>query len=307
MTSWHIGVIGGSGLYDPGSLDEAQEITVASAFGEPSGPVVTGKLGGVRFTFIARHGAGHRLSPTHVNYRANVDVLKRCGVTDVLAISAIGSLAEDMAPGQFVAVDQLIDRTTRREGSFFGNGVVAHVPLADPVCPRLSALAADAAKAAGATVHRGGTYVAIEGPQFSTRAESLLYRTWGAQVIGMTAMPEARLAREAELPYALLGMVTDYDCWRDATADVDVTDILAVMRANGDLARTTLVRLADLLPATREPSPIDSVLDHAIITPRAHWDVAAAARLDAVAGRLLNTGAPPIVSTPVPTPDAASE
>lgn len=287
MGHWHIGVIGGSGLYDPGALDEVQEIPVASAFGEPSGPVVTGLLGGVRFTFIARHGAGHRLSPTHVNYRANVDVLKRCGVTDVLAISAIGSLAEDMAPGHFVAVDQLIDRTTRREGSFFGNGVVAHVPLADPVCPRLSALAADAAAAAGATVHRGGTYVAIEGPQFSTRAESHLYRNWGAQVIGMTAMPEARLAREAELPYALLGMVTDYDCWRDATADVDVTDILAVMRANADLARATLARLAASLPAEREASPIDTVLDHAIITPRAQWDAVAAARLDAVAGRIV--------------------
>jgi 5'-methylthioadenosine phosphorylase len=295
MGDWHIGVIGGSGLYDPGTLDEAQEIEVASAFGEPSGPVVTGKLNGVRFTFIARHGAGHRLSPTHVNYRANVDVLKRCGVTDVLAISAIGSLAEDMAPGQFVAVDQLIDRTTRREGSFFGNGVVAHVPLADPVCPRLSALAADAAEGAGATVHRGATYIAIEGPQFSTRAESLLYRSWGAAVIGMTAMPEARLAREAELPYALLGMVTDYDCWRDATADVDVTDILAVMRANGDLARATLATLAGLLPAEREPSPIDSVLDHAIITPRDQWDPAAAARLDAVAGRLLGPVAPATV------------
>ncbi|MEO5707316.1 MAG: S-methyl-5'-thioadenosine phosphorylase [Alteraurantiacibacter sp.] len=288
---WHIGVIGGSGLYDPGTLDEVQEIAVASAFGEPSGPVVTGKLNGVRFSFIARHGAGHRLSPSYVNYRANIDVLKRCGVTDVLAISAIGSLAEEMAPGQFVAVDQLIDRTQsspgRRDGSFFGNGVAAHVSLADPLCPRLSALAADAAEAAGATVHRGGTYVAIEGPQFSTRAESHLYRSWGAQVIGMTAMPEARLAREAELPYALLGMVTDYDCWRDATSDVDVTDILAVMRANADLARATLARLADLLPSHREPSSTDTVLDQAIITPREHWDPAAAARLDAVAGRLL--------------------
>ncbi len=286
-TPWHIGVIGGSGLYDPGALDEAQEIPVASAFGEPSGPVVTGKLGGVRFTFIARHGAGHRLSPSHINYRANIDVLKRCGVTDVLAISAIGSLAEDLAPGQFVAVDQMIDRTTRREASFFGEGVVAHVPLADPVCPRLSALAADAAAAAGATVHRGGTYVAIEGPQFSTRAESLLYRSWGAQVIGMTAMPEARLAREAELPYALLGMVTDYDCWRDATADVDVTNILAVMRANGDVARATLAKLAGLLPPERAPSVIDTVLDHAIITPRDAWIPGAASRLDAVARRIL--------------------
>jgi 5'-methylthioadenosine phosphorylase len=295
---WHIGVIGGSGLYEPGALDEAQEIPVASAFGEPSGPVVTGRLAGVRFTFIARHGAGHRLSPTHVNYRANLDVLKRCGVTDVLAISAIGSLAEEFSPGQFVAVDQLIDRTTRREGSFFGNGVVAHVPLADPVCPRLSALAADAAAAAGATVHRGGTYVAIEGPQFSTRAESHLYRSWGAQVIGMTAMPEARLAREAELPYALLGMVTDYDCWRDATADVDVTDILAVMRANADLARATLARLVAALPAERAASPIDTVLDHAIITPRDQWDWAAASRLDAVAGRII---------IPVPNRGATSE
>jgi 5'-methylthioadenosine phosphorylase len=166
--------------------------------------------------------------------------------------------------------------------------VVAHVPLADPVCPRLTALAADAAAAAGATVHRGGTYVAIEGPQFSTRAESHLYRSWGAQVIGMTAMPEARLAREAELPYALLGMVTDYDCWRDATADVDVTDILAVMRANADLARATLGQLAASLPAERAASPIDTVLDHAIITPRDLWDLNAAARLDAVAGRIVN-------------------
>lgn len=286
MAGWHIGVIGGSGLYDPGALDDAQEIPVASAFGEPSGPVVTGWLGDVRFTFIARHGAGHRLSPSRVNYRANIDVLKRCGVTDVLAISAIGSLTEDMVPGQFVAVNQLIDRTTGRERSFFGDGIVAHVPLADPVCPRLSALAADAVEAAGGQVHRGGTYIAIEGPQFSTRAESHMHRALGAHVIGMTAMPEARLAREAELPYALLGMVTDYDCWRDETADVDVTDIMAVMRANGDLARTALVQLARLLPAQREASPIDTVLDHAIITPRDCWAPAAAARLDAVAGRL---------------------
>jgi 5'-methylthioadenosine phosphorylase len=285
MTSWHIGVIGGSGLYDPGVLDDAQDIPVASAFGEPSGPVTTGWIGNVRFTFIARHGAGHGLSPGHVNYRANIDVLKRCGVTDVLAISAIGSLEEDVAPGQFVAVDQLIDRTIGRERSFFGNGVVAHVPLADPVCSRLSELAADAAVAAGAEVHRGATYVAIEGPQFSTRAESHMYRAWGAHVIGMTAMPEARLAREAELPYALLGMVTDYDCWRDPAADVDITDILAVMRTNSDLARAALVQLAALLPAEREASPIDTVLDHAIITPRDQWDATAAARLDAVAGR----------------------
>lgn len=289
MSGWHIGVIGGSGLYSAGELDEVQEIPVASAFGEPSGPVTTGLIGGVRFTFIARHGAGHCLSPSQVNYRANIDVLKRCGVTDVLAISAIGSLKEELAPGTFVAIDQLLDRTCQRERSFFGDGIAAHVPLADPVCPRLAGLAVAAARSAGAEVHEGGTYVAIEGPQFSTRAESLLYQSWGADVIGMTAMPEARLAREAELPYVLLGMVTDYDCWRTSESDVAVTDILAVMQANADLARATLHWLAGALPETRAPSPIDRVLDSAIITPRDHWAPAAVARLDAVAARLLQT------------------
>lgn len=288
MGEWHIGVIGGSGLYEPGALDDAQEIAVASAFGAASGPVVTGRIAGVRFTFLARHGAGHVLLPSDVNYRANIDVLKRCGVSDVLAISAVGSLAEELAPGMFVSVDQLIDRTTGRARSFFGDGIVAHVPLADPTCPRLSGLAAEAARAAGAPVQDGGTYVAIEGPQFSTRAESLLYRQWGAQIIGMTAMPEARLAREAELPYALLGMVTDYDCWRSADADVDVADILAVVRANADLARATLMQLAKLLPAERAASPIDTVLDTAIITPRDIWPAHTAARLGAIAGRVIS-------------------
>ncbi len=291
MAQWHIGVIGGSGLYAPGVLDEMQEIPVGSAFGEPSGPVTMGRIGEVRFSFIARHGAQHHLAPGQVNYRANIDALKRCGVTDLLALSAIGSLQEDLAPGSFVAVDQLIDRTSGRTGSFFDSGIVAHVPLADPVCPRLAGLAAEAARAAGATVHTGATYVAIEGPQFSTRAESLLYRAWGAHVIGMTAMPEARLAREAELPYALLGMVTDYDCWRDpgvdGSADVDVTEILAVMRANADLARATLQQLAALLPAIRPASPIDTVLDRSIVTPREAWTPRAAARLDAIAARLM--------------------
>lgn len=292
MAGWHIGVIGGSGLYEPGALEDAQEIAVKSAFGEPSGPVVTGKLGGVSFTFIARHGPGHRLSPTHVNYRANIDVLKRCGVTDVLAISAIGSLKEEFAPGDFVVVDQFIDRTVHRERSFFGDGIVAHVPMADPVCPRLSKLAAKAARKAGATVHDGGIYVAIEGPQFSTRAESFIFRDWGATVIGMTGMPEARLAREAELPYALLGMVTDYDCWRDAEDDVSVADILKLMASNAATARATLVQLGAGLPAQRKPSPIDTVLDSAIVTPRDQWDIAAATRLDAVAGRLVDLFAP---------------
>jgi 5'-methylthioadenosine phosphorylase len=246
-----------------------------------------GRIGKVKFSFLARHGEGHRLSPAHVNYRANIDVLKRCGVTDVLAVSAIGSLREDLKPGEFVVPDQFIDRTLGRERSFFGEGIVAHVGLADPVCPRLAKLAADAARKAGAVVHRGGTYLAIEGPQFSTRAESLLYREWGADVIGMTAMPEARLAREAELPYAVLGMVTDYDAWRGAEAGVEVADILAVMRANAATARNALAELAAALPAGRKASPIDRALDAALVTPPSAWSRRATARLDAVMRRLL--------------------
>ena len=252
--TWHIGVIGGSGLAAGFDLEDAQEIAVDSPFGEPSGPVTIGTVGGVRFTFLARHGAGHSLPPSSVNYRANIDVLKRCGVTDLLALCAIGSLREAMAPGHFVAVDQFIDRTTARAGSFFGPGLVGHVGLADPVCARLSALATGAARECGATVHERGTYVAIEGPQFSTRAESRLVRSWGGDVIGMTGMPEARLAREAELPYALIGMVTDYDSWREADAGVAVTEVLAVMERNAIIARDMLRRLAGMLPPEREPA-----------------------------------------------------
>lgn len=286
-TSWHIGIIGGSGLSEGIELEDAQQIEVASPFGEPSGPVTTGRLAGVRFTFLARHGAGHRLPPDQVTFRANIDVLKRCGVTDILALSAIGSLREEMAPGSFVAVDQLIDRTNMRECSFFGPGLVAHVSLADPICPRLSAMAAQAARKAGAEVHDGGCYIAVEGPQFSTRAESRLYRQWGADVIGMTAMPESRLAREAELPYALLGMVTDYDSWREEEAGVEAGDIIAVMHANAKLARDTVAALAEELPKKREPSPIDTALEHAIITAPEARDKRLAAQLDAVAGRVL--------------------
>ena len=285
---WHIGVIGGSGLAAGIALDDAQDIEVSSPFGAPSGPVTIGRLGNVRFTFIARHGAGHAIPPGKVNYRANIDVLKRCGVTDVVALSAIGSLQEEFAPGHFVAADQFIDRTSGRENSFFGAGMVAHVSLADPVCARLSAMAANAAEAAGGTVHRGGCYVAIEGPQFSTRAESHVYRQWGGQVIGMTAMPEARLAREAELPYALLGMVTDYDCWREGEAGVEVADVLAVMHANARLAAEAMQRLAEILPDERAPSPIDLALEHAIVTAPGARDRRLAAMLDAVAGRVLS-------------------
>lgn len=287
MSEWHIGVIGGSGLAGGVGLENAQEIAVESPFGEPSSAVTTGTLVGVRVTFLPRHGIGHAIPPASVNFRANIDVLKRCGVTDVIALSAIGSLRADMAPGQMVVVNQFIDRTVSRPASFFGPGLVAHVSLADPVCPRLSEGLADAVAAEGAVVHRGGTYVAIEGPQFSTRAESLLYRKWGGDVIGMTAMPEARLAREAELPYALLGMVTDYDAWRTSEAGVEAGDVLAVMQANAALAGQVLRRFLASLPETRPASPIDRALDHAIMTAKAQRDPMLVAQLGAVAGRVL--------------------
>ena len=285
--AWHIGVIGGSGLGEGLALDDAQEIAVASPFGEPSGPVTTGWLGGVRLTFLARHGQGHAIPPDAVNYRANIDVLKRCGVSDIVALNAIGSLREDYAPGHFVAIDQIIDRTRGRASSFFGPGLVAHVSLADPVCPRLAGLAIAAAQSAGASVHATGCYVAIDGPQFSTRAESRLYKQWGGDVIGMTAMPEARLAREAELPYAMLAMVTDWDSWRQGDPGVVAGNVLAVMRDNADRARAALVAVAAALPARRAPSPIDRALDHAVVTAPAARDRRLAAMLDAVAGRVL--------------------
>ena len=289
MSNWHIGIMGGSGLTEGLGLENAQDIRVGSPFGAPSGPVVQGQIGSVTLTFMARHGVGHAISPSQINYRANIDVMKRCGVTDLISLSAIGSLREAMAPGHMVAVDQLIDRTHGRAGSFFGTGLVAHVSLADPVCPRLSGYLADAAGHAGATVHRAGCYVAIEGPQFSTRAESRMYRAWGADVIGMTAMPEARLAREAELPYALLGMVTDYDSWRDSEAGVEAAEVFAVMKANARIARAAVRELVALLPETRSPSPIDTGLDFALATAPGARDAGLVARLDAVAGRVLRT------------------
>lgn len=285
--SWHLGVIGGSGLTDGFGLEDAQQIAVESPFGEPSGPVVTGRLGGVRVTFLARHGVGHAIPPGAVNYRANIDVLKRCGATDVIALSAIGSLRADYAPGQFVAVDQFIDRTSGRNASFFGPGLVVHVSLADPTCPRLSKLVIAAAQAAGAAVHPKGTYVAIEGPQFSCRAESRLYRKWGGDVIGMTALPEARLAREAELPYALLGMVTDYDGWRDDEPAAEAGAVMRVMHENVALAHAAMRELARSLPETRSAVPIDRALDGAIVTAPAARDRTLAAKLQAVAGRVL--------------------
>ena len=287
MNEWTIGILGGSGLYEMEALEEARWIAVDTPWGAPSDDLLIGRLHGVKFVFLPRHGRGHRIPPSQVNARANVDALKRAGCTDLVAISAVGSLREELAPGRFVAVDQFIDRTFAREKSFFGPGLVAHVSMADPVCPRLSALLSAAARGAGAEVATSGTYLAMEGPQFSSRAESELYRSWDCDVIGMTAMPEAKLAREAELPYALVGMVTDYDCWRRGEEAVEVSAIVAQLMANAGKAREMVEAFAKALPAEREASPIDSNLDTAIITAPGARDPAMLAKLDAVCRRVL--------------------
>lgn len=287
MSGWHIGIIGGSGLYDVEGIEGGEWVNAASPWGDPSDAIFTGKLGHARVSFLPRHGRGHRISPSELNSRANIDCLKRLGVTDVLAVSSVGGLTEERAPGTFTIADQFIDRTKGRPSSFYGSGMVAHVSMADPVCPRLSQLAADAARAAGAEVHQGGTYLAMEGPQFSTRAESHLYRSWGCHIIGMTAMPEARLAREAELPYTLVGMVTDYDCWREEEAAVDVAQVLMQLSSNAAKARIMVTALLQALPETRESSPIDTCLDTALITAPSARDPSLVTKLDAVAGRAL--------------------
>jgi 5'-methylthioadenosine phosphorylase len=284
---WKIGIIGGSGLYAIDSLENPEWGNVSTPWGDPSDDLLFGSIGNVDLVFLPRHGRGHRIPPSELNFRANIDALKRSGCTDILAISSIGSLREELAPGRFVVVDQFIDRTVARTSSFFGKGMVAHVSMAEPVCPRLSAFAAEAVKAAGGAVTKGATYLAMEGPQFSSRAESLLYRQWGADVIGMTAMPEAKLAREAELPYALIGMVTDYDCWREEASFVEVSEVIAQMGANGTIARKAVAAFVAALPAERTPSPLDTVLDHALITAPEARDPAMLAKLDAVAGRVL--------------------
>lgn len=291
MSDWCIGILGGSGLYDVPGLEDPRRVTVETPWGPPSDEVLTGRIGHARLAFLPRHGRGHRIAPDRVNYRANIDALKRVGATDIIAISAVGSLREELAPGEFVTVDQFLDRTRSRASSFFGEGVVAHVSMADPVCPRLAGFAAAAAQQAGAKVHRGATYVAIDGPQFSTRAESRLYRHWGCDVVGMTAMPEARLAREAELPYALMAMVTDYDSWRQDQAEVEVANVLSILKDNAATAERMVAALAESLPEEREASPIDFVLDQAIITPPGKRDPATMAKLDAVCRRTLQ-GAP---------------
>jgi len=285
-----IGIIGGSGLYQLDSLEQPEWVSVETPWGQPSDQILTGVLDGVPMAFLPRHGRGHVHAPSDVPYRANIDALKRLGVTDVISVSACGSFREEMAPGDFVIVDQFIDRTRGRASSFFGSGCVAHVSLAHPTCPRLSTACAQAARAAGVTVHEGGTYLAMEGPQFSTLAESRMYReVWGCDVIGMTNMPEAKLAREAELCYASVAMVTDYDCWHPDHAQVDVAQVIATLAGNAAHARALVAGLPTLLGADRAPCPhgCDRALDHAIMTAPDKRDPTLLARLDAVAGRVL--------------------
>jgi 5'-methylthioadenosine phosphorylase len=285
MTQWRIGVIGGSGLYELDGLTNRHRVEVETPWGVPSDAILTGVLHGVEMVFLPRHGRGHVVPPGELNARANIAALKQLGCTDLLSISAVGSLQEGLSPGTFVVVDQYIDRTVARPASFFGTGIVAHVSLADPVCPRLSERAFAAGQASGVPMVRGGTYLAMEGPQFSTRAESRLFRSWGCDVIGMTGMPEARLAREAELPYACVGMVTDYDCWREQTADVQVADVLAVLKRNAEAARGLVDTLVRSLPDRRAPSPIDTTLDLSVVTAAEFWELALKARLAAICPR----------------------
>lgn len=284
-----IGVIGGSGVYQIDGLEGADWVKVASPWGAPSDEVLTGRLNGLPMAFLPRHGRGHVHAPSDVPYRANIDALKRLGCTDIIAVSAVGSLREDYRPGDFVLVDQYIDRTFARPKSFFGAGCVAHVGFAHPTCPRLSAACAAAARQAGISVHEGATYVAMEGPQFSTLAESRLYRGWGADVIGMTGMPEAKLAREAELCYASIAMVTDYDCWHPGHDAVDVAAVIRTLTANAGNARAVIAALPAHLGPDRAPCPhgCDRALDMALMTAPDKRDPALLARLDAVAGRVL--------------------
>ena len=289
MTKSVLGIIGGSGIYDLPGLNKVRQRRIKSPWGEPSAPLRIGEIAGREVVFLPRHDQGHRLSPTDINYRANIDVLKRAGVTDLVSLSACGSFKEELPPGTFVLIDQFVDRTFRRETSFFGKGLVAHVSMAHPVSPRLRIHLAAAAEAEGINVVRGGTYVCIEGPQFSTLAESLTYKNLGYSVIGMTNLPEAKLAREAELCYATVAMVTDFDCWHPDHDAVTVQDIIKVLTANAEKAKRLVARLAKDFPREHEPCPIgsDRALDAALITAPEARDPKLLKKLDAVAGRVL--------------------
>ena len=286
-----LGVIGGSGVYDIDGLTSTRWERIASPFGEPSDELLFGELAGQQLVFLPRHGRGHRIAPTDINYRANIDVLKRAGVTDVICVSAVGSLREHLTPGTFLIVDQFIDRTRARTTTFFGTGLVAHVSMAHPVCSRLGAALESAAREAGIAAARGGTYLVMEGPQFSSLAESELYRAWNCDVIGMTNMPEAKLAREAELCYATVAMVTDYDCWHPNHDDVTVDAIVKVLRANADKARSLVKTVAPRIGADPAAATCSCrfALEHALLTAPAARDPHMIQQLEAIAGRVLRT------------------
>lgn len=290
MTKSILGIIGGSGFYNLPGLENARWEKVMTPWGAPSDDILFAEFEGLPIRFLPRHGRGHPVPPSAINYRANIDALKRSGVTDLVSISACGSLREDLAPGHFVLVDQFVDRTFAREKSFFGPGLVAHVSVADPVSPLLVDAVEKAAQAEGLLYTRGGTYLVMEGPQFSTRAESNLYRSWGMDVIGMTNMPEAKLAREAEICYATVAMVTDYDCWHDEHAAVDVASIVAIMKGNTEKAQRLVAHLARSFPREHPTCPIgsDRALDVALITAPEARDASLIRKLDAVAGRVLS-------------------
>src|SRR6195952_4339579 len=289
MTKTILGIIGGSGIYDLPGLEGAREERRESPWGEPSAALRIGAIEGLPVVFLSRHDKGHRLSPSDINYRANIDVLKRAGVTDLISLSACGSFKEELPPGTFVLVDQFVDRTHKRESSFFGKGCVAHVSMAHPVSPRLRIHLAAAADAEGIAIARGGTYVCMEGPQFSSYAESMTYKNLGYSVIGMTNMPEAKLAREAEICYATVAMVTDFDCWHPEHDAVTVQDIVKVLMENATRAQVLVARLARDFPREHEACPVgsDRALDTALITAPEARDPELLKKLDAVAGRIL--------------------
>jgi len=289
MTKTVLGVVGGSGIYDLPGLEQSEWVSVESPWGEPSDQVRIGRIDGVKVVFLPRHGRGHVYSPTDINYRANIDVLKRCGVTDLVSVSACGSLKEELAPGTFVLVDQFIDRTFAREKSFFGAGCVAHVSMAFPVSPKLVDTVEAAARSENLSYRRGGTYLAMEGPQFSSLAESHLYRGWGCDVIGMTNMPEAKLAREAEICYATVAMITDYDSWHPDHGEVDIQSIIQVLKDNASNAQRLVARIARDIPREHEDCPVgsDKALEYALMTAPEVRDPELVAKLNAVAGRVL--------------------
>lgn len=288
MTKAVLGIIGGSGLYDLPGFENSEWVQVDSPWGEPSDQLRIGELYGIKTVFLPRHGRGHVYAPSDINYRANIDVMKRAGVTDLVSISACGSLKDDYAPGSFVLVDQFIDRTFARPKSFFSKGCVAHVSLAHPVSPALMDLVEQAAQAEQLDYAKGGTYLAMEGPQFSSYAESQLYRSLGCDVIGMTNMPEAKLAREAEICYSTVAMVTDYDCWHPDHGSVDIQDIIRVLKSNSEKAQRLVARIAQRMPQEHIACPIgsDKALEFAIMTAPEKRDPELVAKLDAVAGRM---------------------